>query len=206
MNELTILKSVFLLTIVMDPIGNVATFLVLLRKHDQRRQRRIILREMLIALAAMLLVLWFGKEMLQVVGLDQSSLQITGGLLLFLIAIRMVFPGIGMDPSGGDHELDDPLIVPLAMPLVVGPSVITTLMLMAAQAPERLGQWTIAVLIAWAVCAVILYFSGLLNRLFGAKGLEALQRLMGMLLSAMAIQMFIRGIHTAFPGLAAGVN
>ncbi len=206
MQEMTLFKTMFLLTMVMDPIGNVATFLSLLQAHEVPRQKRIILREMSIALVAMLGLLWFGPALLRLLGLQQSTLQITGGLLLFLIAIRMVFPGVGLEPSRSNHVVDDPLIVPLAIPLVVGPSVTTTIILLSGRASPHPGQSTLAVLGAWLACTVVLYNSSRLSRLFGPKGLEALQRLMGMLLSALAIQMFIRGLHEAFPGVAAGVQ
>jgi multiple antibiotic resistance protein len=186
-----LISSTVLLLMIMDPIGNIPMFNVILGDFPPRKRWRVIVRELLIALAVLMTFLWFGNSILGYLGLKQSSLRIAGGIILFLIALRMVFPGT-REPL---VELDrDPFIVPLAMPLIAGPSCIAVLLLLASSQPERMGTWFLALSIAWACTATILALSPWILQWVGRRGTRALARLVGMLLVMVAVQLFLDGV------------
>ena len=179
------------LFLIMDPLGNMPTFNAILQEHPPRRRMAIIARELVFALIVLLIFLYAGRAILGFLGLSQPSLGIAGGILLFLIAIRMLYP----EPGGGAaHVVEDPFIVPLAIPLVAGPSTIAVLLLIGSSAPDRMGAWTLALLAAWTLVTVILVASPLLMKALGDRGVRALGRLMGMLLVLVAVQMFLDGL------------
>jgi multiple antibiotic resistance protein len=187
-----ILPAATLLFLVMDPLGNIPLFLSLLKDIDEHRRRPIILRECLFALAILLLFLFFGQKLLDFLKLQQESVSISGGIVLFVIAIRMIFPSDhGLLPSKLQGE---PFIVPLATPLIAGPSTLATLMLMVHNDPSRWLVWLIALLCSWAATAVILLSAPLFYRLLRQRGLTAIERLMGMLLIMISVQMLLNGI------------
>jgi len=177
---------------IMDPIGNTPIFHSVLKEFSPKARMKIIIRELLIALAILLMFLYGGTAILQFLGLSTPALNVAGGILLFLIAIRMVFPVKTLEY--GDEPEPDPFIVPLAMPLVAGPSTIAVLMLQATSAPDKMFQWTLALLVAWGMGTVILVASPLLLRVLGQRGLRAMERLMGMLLILISVQLFLDGI------------
>jgi len=179
------------LFLIMDPLGNAPVFNALLRDYPPRQRTHVIARELLIALGILLLFLLSGTTVLGFLGLTQPSLNIAGGVLLFLISLRMLFPSVR---AGEDERTEDPFIVPLAMPLVAGPSALAVLILLGSSQPERMGEWSLALLLAWLVVTVILVLSPYLMRLFGERGMQALARLMGMLLVLVAIQMLLNGV------------
>ncbi|MEZ0469627.1 YhgN family NAAT transporter [Luteimonas salinilitoris] len=189
---MTIASAALLLFLILDPLGNVPVFLSMLRRLTPRRQRVVLARELLIALAVLMLFLWAGKYALELMHLRQESVAIAGGIVLFLIGLRMIFP----PPQGLMGELPDgePFIVPMAIPLVAGPSGMAAVMLMGSNEPERLGEWSLALLIAWAGTAAILFSSTYLYKLLGIRALTAIERLMGMLLVAISVQMLLDGI------------
>ncbi len=191
---MTVLSAALLLFLILDPLGNIPVFLSVLRPLAPRRQRVVLARELLIALLVLMGFLWAGKYALEVMHLRQESVQIAGGIVLFLIGIRMIFPR----PEGLMGEISDgePFIVPLAVPLVAGPSGMAAVMLMGSNEPDRLGEWSLALLIAWGATAVILFAAPLLYRLLGRSALTAMERLMGMLLVAISVQMLLDGIGT----------
>ena len=187
-------SAAILLFLIMDPLGNVPLFLSLLRDVAPHRRQWVLARELLIALVVLLIFLFAGRHVLDFLHLRQESISIAGGIILFLIGIRMIFPspeGVFGDTGGGE-----PFIVPMAIPGVAGPSAMAALMLLAHDEPTRTVDWTIAVLVAWAATAVILFSSTLLFRLLGARVLTAIERLMGMLLVAISVQMFLDGVKT----------
>jgi multiple antibiotic resistance protein len=188
------------LLFVMDPLGNIPIFLAVLKDVEAKRRQWVILREMLIALGVLLLFLYAGSAMLEVLNLRQESISIAGAIILFLIALRMIFP----NPHGmlGDTPDGEPFIVPLAIPMVAGPSALAITMLLVHKDPDRMLDWTFAVVGAWGVCAVLLMASPLLLRALGARGLIAMERLMGMILVIIAVQMFFDGVQK-FLSLAA---
>ncbi len=191
---MTVTSAALLLFLILDPLGNIPVFLSVLKSLPPRRQRIVLARELLIALAVLMGFLWCGKYALELMHLRQESVAIAGGIVLFLIGIRMIFPR----PEGLMGEIPDgePFIVPLAIPLVAGPSGMAAVMLMGSNEPARLGEWSLALMIAWGAAAAILFSSPLLYRLLGHRALTALERLMGMLLVAISVQMFLDGIGT----------
>jgi len=187
------LSAFVTLVFVMDPLGNVPIFLSVLKDVEGRRRQWIIFRELLIALAVMLLFLYAGTSLLDALNLKEESISIAGAIILFLIALRMIFPS----PYGlmGDTPDGEPFIVPLAIPAVAGPSALAVTMLLVNTDPSRMLDWTLAVIGAWAVVAVLLMASSLLSRALGHRGLIAMERLMGMLLVIIAVQMFFDGVQ-----------
>ncbi|MBT1066066.1 YhgN family NAAT transporter [Bowmanella sp. Y26] len=185
-------SAAIMLFFIMDPLGNLPIFMSVLKGIPSRRRRIIVARELLFSLAIMLLFLYSGQAVLDFLNVRQETVSVAGGIVLFLIAIRMIFPQPG-GPTG--HSSDsEPFLVPLAIPLVAGPSLLAALILIANQDPTRMTDWTIAAVSAWFVSSVILMFSGLFHRILGERGLTAVERLMGMILAMISIQMFLDGI------------
>ena len=197
---MTILSAALLLFLILDPLGNIPVFLSLLKPLPPRRQRVVLVRELLIALAVLMAFLWGGKYALELMHLRQESVAIAGGIVLFLIGIRMIFPRpeglMGAVPDG------EPFIVPMAIPLVAGPSGMAAVMLMGSNEPDRLGEWSLALLLAWFATATILMSATLLYKLLGTRALTALERLMGMLLVAISVQMLLDGVATYLASIA----
>jgi len=189
---MTIASAALLLFLILDPLGNIPVFLSMLRTLPPARQRIVLARELLIALGVLMAFLWVGKYALELMHLRQESVAIAGGIVLFLIGLRMIFP----PPEGLMGELPggEPFIVPMAIPLVAGPSGMAAVMLMGSNDPARLGDWSLALLIAWAATAAILFSATYLYKLLGVRALTAVERLMGMLLVAISVQMLLDGI------------
>jgi len=182
------------LFLIMDPLGNIPIFLSVLKKVDPARRKKIIIREQFIALAFCLAFLFLGQYVLDFLNLRQESISVAGGIILFIIAVKMIFPTRrGFADSSPDGE---PFIVPLAVPLVAGPSVLASLSLLSRSEPGRINEWLIALLIAWFCSAIILLMSDLFYKLLHDRGLIAIERLMGMLLVALSVQMFLDGMVT----------
>ncbi len=200
---MTVLSAALLLFLILDPLGNIPVFLSLLKPLPAHRQRIVLVRELLIALVVLMGFLWGGKYVLELMHLRQESVAIAGGIVLFLIGIRMIFPR----PEGLMGALPDgePFIVPMAIPLIAGPSGMAAVMLMGSNEPSRLADWSLALLLAWGATAAILLCAPLLYRLLGARALTALERLMGMLLVAISVQMFLDGISTYLRSPAAAM-
>ena len=200
---MTIASAALLLFLILDPLGNIPVFLSLLRGMPAHRQRFVLVREMLIALAVLMAFLWGGRYALELMHLRQESVSIAGGIVLFLIGLRMIFPS----PEGIMGELPggEPFIVPMAIPLVAGPSGMAAVMLMGSQEPGRMGAWSLALLIAWVATAAILFSATYLYKWLGARVLSAIERLMGMVIVAISVQMFLDGL-SAYLGLGAVLN
>lgn len=186
--------NAILLFLVMDPLGNIPMYLSVLERVEPARRQRIIARESLIALAALALFMLVGEWLLAQLGIRQSSLSVAGGIIIFLIALRMIFPAPKILQADDDLE-GEPYVVPLAIPLVAGPSSFATLLLIGNR--EGTDPWAllVALLLAWLVSSVILLLSERLRKLLGRRGLIAVERLMGMVLVALAVQMFLDGIR-----------
>lgn len=189
---MTLVSAAVLLFLVMDPLGNVPFFLSALKHVNPRRQRVVIVRELLIALAVLILFLFTGRILLDLLGISQPALNAAGGVILLLIALRMIFPTSAT--SLEEEVTGEPFIVPLAIPYLAGPSALATELLLTSQEPERWPEWLAAVLIAWFATAIIVYFASSLGRLLGEKVLLAVERLMGMVLITVAIQMLLTGV------------
>lgn len=191
-------SAVITLFLIMDPLGNVPLFLSVLKNVRPERRRRVLLREILFAYLVLLAFLFFGSFVLQFLELDQETISIAGGIVLFLIAIRMIFPS---ERFGESDELEgEPFLVPLAVPLIAGPSTLAVLLLLQRSAPGQVGSLLLALTIAWALTAVILLSSTFLYRLLRQRGLIAVERLMGMLLVMLAVKMFMNGIRATLSG------
>jgi multiple antibiotic resistance protein len=189
---MTLYSAAITLILVMDPLGNIPMFLSILNHIPPRRRRYIILRETFIAFIILTLFLFCGQFILQGMGISPPALAVAGGIILFLIAIRMIFPHHEMDKIKLTSE---PFIVPLAIPLVAGPSTMAMVMLLANQAPYDMPRWFGALTISWLVSTGILICADYLRKILGERGLIAIERLMGMILTTMAVQMTLTGIE-----------
>lgn len=188
--------TVALLLILLDPLGNVPLLISLLKPLPESRRQRTILRESLIAGAVLLVFVFVGDWVLSTLRLSESALEISGGLILFLIALGMVFPRAGANENDPEFS-SDPLIVPIAIPMIAGPAALATVLLAARQA-EQPYSLVAAICVAVILNTMILLASGRIARLFGKAGLAAMERLMGLALTTMAVQMLISGIKGAF--------
>lgn len=193
MNWSDIASAAVTLFFIMDPLGNVPIFNAVLSNFSSRQRATIVARELCLALIILLGFLYAGNAILGFLGISQSSLNIAGGVLLFIISMRMIFP----KPVAAE-EIDgaeDPFLVPLAVPMVAGPSTIAVLLLLSSSQPERVLEWSIALFLAWAGTTVLLVVSPFLLRVLGTRGARALERLMGMLLVILATQMLLNGVR-----------
>ncbi|ABC26929.1 Multiple antibiotic transporter [Hahella chejuensis KCTC 2396] len=188
-----IVSALTLLIVVMDPLGNIPLFLSILERVDVKRRKKVLFRELLIALAILLVFLFCGQYLLKIFSLSKESVGIAGAIVLFIIALRMIFPAkrewLEDLPDG------EPFIVPLAIPFVAGPSALATLILISTREPERMMDWSIVVLLAWSVTAVTLMSSTFLYKVLRKRGIIAIERLMGMLLIAVSVEMFLTGLQ-----------
>ncbi|MDN0076520.1 MarC family protein [Crenobacter sp. SG2303] len=191
--ETSFLSATILLILITDPLGNIPLFITALKQVKPERRRKVVLRECLIAFVVLMLFLFFGKSFLEVMHLTDESLRIAGGVILFLIAIRMIFPSEGASLFSGKLG-QEPFIVPIAIPLIAGPSAMATVLLLSTREPSRMLEWAGALTITMAVTTVVFLFSGRLNRLLGEQVISALERLMGLVLTAISIEMLMGGI------------
>lgn len=187
---MTIASAALLLFLVMDPLGNIPVYLSALKSVDPARQRHIVARELLIAYGILVLFLFAGQFLLKLMRISDPALGIAGGIVLFLIAVRMIFP---RSETADEHLQGEPFIVPLAVPYVAGPSAMATVMLLVSREPARWLDWWLALSAAWIVCAIIIVLGSRLSRFIGQRGLLAMERLMGLVLVAVAVQMFLEG-------------
>lgn len=198
--SITTLSAGIMLFLILDPLGNIPIFLSLLKNVAPERRRYVLMRELVIALVTLFVILFCGSYVLKLMQLRIESVSIAGGIVLFLIGVKMVFPpregGVFGDTGAGE-----PFIVPMAIPGVAGPSAMAALMLMANSQPGRTADWSIALFCAWLVTALILLSSTYLFRLLGHSVLTAIERLVGMLLVALSVQMFLDGL-TAYVKLS----
>ena len=184
----------FTLFLLMDSIGNVPLYLSILKHLDGKRQRIVIFRELVIALVVIILFMFLGDGLMDFLQISDSTIQIAGGIILFLICLKMIFPS-KEDPQEKTPIDEEPLVVPLAVPLVAGPAVLAAVMIYSRQGIQY-GSMIGAIFIAWAATLVILLSSSFLKNLLGWRGLTALERLLGLVLILIAVQMFLTGLHT----------
>ena len=199
---MTTLSAALLLFLILDPLGNIPVFLGLLKPLPAHRRRIVLARELLIALVVLLAFMWGGKYVLEAMHLRQESVSIAGGIVLFLIGLKMIFPS--SEGMFGEVPDGEPFIVPMAIPLVAGPSGMAAVMLLGSQDPGRMGDWTLALVLAWGGTAALLFSATYLYKVLGMRVLVAVERLMGMLLVAISVQMLLDGVATYFraaPGL-----
>ena len=187
-------SATILLLLVIDPFGNVPLVVSALKNVPPERHVRVVLRECAAAYVILVGFMLGGRTFLQWLHLSAESLTIAGGIILFLIAIRMVFPR----PEGifGDVPGNEPFLVPLAIPSIAGPSALATVMLMASRDPARIGQWVLALTAAMAVTTVVLVGAHRLQEFLGERVVLAFERLMGLVLTALAVEMLLGGVRT----------
>ena len=189
-----IFSATVLLLLVIDPFGNVPIVIAALAGVPRARRARVVLRECLAAYAILLAFMFGGQRFLQWMQLSEVSLAIAGGIILFLIAMRMVFPhreGVFGDPPG-----TEPFLVPLAIPAIAGPSALATVMLLASRHPGSLATLVAALSIAMVVMLVVLLAADRVQRVIGERGVVAMERLMGLVLTALAVEMLLSGLRT----------
>jgi len=187
-----VLSAIVTLFLVMDPLGNVPLFLSVLKTVPSHRRQRVLLRELGIAYGVLVGFLLIGNALLHFLGLQPEAVSVAGGIVLFLIALRMIFPGQGSLTEGGPEG--EPFVVPLAIPLIAGPSTLATLLLLERTVQGSTMTLLLVVTVAWALGGVILLSSTFLYRALGQRGLIAMERLMGMLLVMVSVQMLMNGI------------
>lgn len=180
------------LFLIMDPFGNIPVFLPILRRVPPERRRAVLVRELLLALVVIMAFIFGGRYAMSFLGLKEEAVSIAGGIILFLIAVRMVFPS-GKVHADGDLE-GEPLLVPLAIPLIAGPSLLAVLLLFSSAGPGALPDLLLAALLAWAATFVVIMSSTLVVRFLTRRGVIAVERLMGMVLVALAVQLFLDGL------------
>jgi MarC family membrane protein len=192
---MTLWSAAILLFLVLDPLGNILLFTGALQHVPPARRARVVARELLIAYAILVIFLFVGEPLLHVLGISGPALTIAGGMILFLIALRMVFPS----PEATLHETvrGEPFIVPLAIPYTAGPSALATVLLLMNREPTQWRTWLMALTLAWVASTLILILGSRIGAFLGPKGLIALERLMGLLLVALSVQMFLQGLRAA---------
>ena len=184
-------SAVVTLFLIMDPIGNIPLFLSILKTVAPERRRLVLIREIALAYVVLLVFLFSGAYILTFLGLQQETVSIAGGIVLFLIALRMIFPA---ESPAAEALEGEPFVVPLAIPLIAGPSTLAALLLLQRSSPADTMPLFLAVTIAWALSGIILLSSTFFYRVLRERGLVALERLMGMLLVMVAVQMALNGI------------
>lgn len=191
---MSLASATLLLFLVMDPFGNIPFFLSALQHVEPARQTRVVIRELAFALVALVVFLFLGQHLLALLGISDPALTIAGGILLFLIAVRMVFPS-----AHGTAEIErgEPFLVPLAIPYVAGPSALSSVLLIMNREPDHWPRWLGALVLAWLASGFVLLLASKLRRFLGRRGLVALERLMGMILVTLAVQMLLDGIGQA---------
>lgn len=185
-----------MLFFVMDPIGNTIIFAAILDGVDKKRKSRIIMRELIISLFILLFFLYFGKYLLDMLQVKEPALSIAGGIVLFIISMKLIFPPKeGLWTGDNDGE---PFIVPLATPMIAGPSAIAIVLLLASSAPSDMVRWSIAVFISWLLTCIILLFSNVITRRLGSRLISGIQKLMGMILTVISVQMLLSALERYF--------
>lgn len=189
---MTLLSITLVLFLIMDPIGNIKPFLTMMHEIPPNRQRVVVFREMLIALAAMMIFSLLGEYIFEILQISETTVRLSAGIILFLIALQILFPSKQAIRSNLPKE--EPFITPLAIPLIAGPSLLATILLYS-HLVESYALMFSAILIAWLVASIILLFSKQIQNVLGDNGLLACEKLMGMILIMLAIQRFMEGVQ-----------
>ncbi|QMV15879.1 YhgN family NAAT transporter [Vibrio spartinae] len=193
-----IISVATMMFLIMDPLGNLPIVLAILKHLDPKRRRIVLIRELCFALLILMIFLFAGKNILGFLKVAPETLSISGGVILFIIAIKMIFPSAGSITGLAAGE--EPFIVPMAVPMIAGPSLIASLLVFSTQSPNDLPELALAVFLAWSGTSVILMFYDFFHRILGERGLKAAERLMGLLLVMVSTQMFLDGIKSYVAG------
>ncbi len=192
--DTSFLSATILLVLITDPLGNIPFFISALRHVKAERKRVVVVRECLIAFAALLLFLLAGRPILRVLHLSEDALRVSGGVVLLLIAIRMIFPEHGARLGEDDAEDREPFIVPVAIPLIAGPSAMATVLLMSTPDPARMLSLAGSLTVTIAITALVFVSSTRIQKVLGEQAITALERLMGLVLTAIAVEMLLGGV------------
>ncbi|MGD9127854.1 MAG: MarC family protein [Planctomycetia bacterium] len=192
-----IVTAATLLFFIMDPIGNTPVCVSLLKKVAPERAQKVIFREFLFALAVLVFFLFAGSTIMKYLDVSMASLSVSGGVVLFLIAVQMVF-GDSHNMMGTKEQFHgEPLFVPIAVPLIAGPSAMAMLLLFVSREPELWFSWLIALILAWVISLLVVFNATRLLRSLGERGITAVQHLIGMLLVVISVEMVLKGIREA---------
>lgn len=191
-------SAFILLLLVLDPLGSLPIFIPVMRGVAPERRNRVAVREVTIAFCVLLGFMFLGKGFLAVMHLSERSLEVAGGVILLMVAIRMIFSHEG--GVYGTPEGKEPLIFPLAVPLLAGPSAMATVLLLASRQPERVLEWVAALTGAMAVSGAVLMLSDRIRRWVGDSVVSATEKLMGLVLTAIAVEMILAGLKRYFLG------
>ena len=192
----TFLSAFILLLLVLDPLGSLPVFIPVMRGVAPERRAWVATREVGIAFGVLVVFMLLGQGFLQVMRLSERSLEVAGGVILLMVAIRMIFShegGVYGVPAGRE-----PMIFPLAVPLLAGPSAMATVLLLASRQPDRMLSWVVALAGAMAVSAAVLLLCEPIRRLLGDSVVSALEKLMGLVLTAIAVEMILAGLKRYF--------
>jgi len=195
--ETTFISATILLILTTDPLGNIPLFIAALEEVAPERRLLVITREVLIAFALLMTFMLFGRHFLAVLHLSEEALSVAGGVILLLIAINMIFPH--HSARLGEHEVKrEPFIVPLAVPLISGPSAMATVLLLSSRNPGRSLEWTCAIFISMALVYAVFLLALRIQKLLGEDAITAMERLMGLVLTAIAVEMLLGGVASYF--------
>lgn len=193
----TFLSALVLLLLVLDPIGSLPVFISVMRQVAPERRTRVALRESALAFGVLLAFMLTGQAFLSLMRLSERSLEVAGGVILLIIAIRMIFAS-GGELYAADGKGREPLIFPLAVPLLAGPSAMATVLLLASRQPERLLAWVGALTVAMVVSAIVLLGADRIRQWIGSSMVSAIEKLMGLVLTAIAVEMILAGLKRYF--------
>lgn len=209
-----IASAVILLVLVLDPFGNIPLVLSTLARVPAERRRMVILRECAIAYVILVAFLLAGRPLLELMRLSETAIGLAGGIILFIIALRMVFnhpegplggaassPGPATGSPVDPRADDEPFIVPLAVPAIAGPSALATVIVFTSREPARWAEWLAAISLAMLVSVLVLASAERISRFVGRRGVTAMERLMGLILTAIAVEMLLAGITEYVHGL-----
>ncbi|HEV7913811.1 MAG TPA: MarC family protein [Albitalea sp.] len=192
------LSAFILLLLVLDPLGSLPVFIPIMRSVPRERRNRVAVREVAIAFGVLFGFMFFGDAFLRVMHLSERSLEVAGGVILLMVAIRMIFSHEG--GVYGTPEGREPLIFPLAVPLLAGPSAMATVLLLASRQPDRLMEWVAALTCAMLVSGAVLLLCDRIRKLLGDSVVSAFEKLMGLVLTAIAVEMVLAGLKRYFVG------
>jgi MarC family membrane protein len=190
-------SALVLLLLVLDPFGSLPIFISVLRNVAPERRARVAIREVLIAFGVLLVFMFTGQGFLNLMHLSERSLEVAGGVILLIIAVKMIFAS-GSDIYAGDGRNREPFIFPLAVPLLAGPSAMATVLLLASRQPERLLDWIGALTVAMLVSGIVLLASDRIRKWLGSSVVAAIEKLMGLVLTAIAVEMILAGLKRYF--------
>ena len=188
-----------LLLLVLDPFGSLPIFISVLRGVPPERRTRVAVREVAIAFGVLVTFMFAGQGFLNLMHLSERSLEVAGGVILLIIAIRMIFSS-GSEIYTSDGGAREPFIFPLAVPLMAGPSAMATVLLLASRQPDRITEWLGALTAAVAVSGIVLLAADRIRKLLGHSMVSALEKLMGLVLTAIAVEMILAGLKRYFLG------